>query len=134
MPGTSKAKSPSGVEITFEELTHTYSSKVNGKAIDYVSGTVFLHKFFPEFDPTGEITKRCAKKQGVTVEELKKQWAQKGLEATTFGTRCHEVCEDIETMKSLGIMSVPVLKVGDKTYNFSEAIQNIREIQYRAED
>lgn len=96
MPGTSKAKSPSGVEIIFEELTHKYSSEVNGKAIDYVSGTVFLHKFFPEFDPTGEITKRCAKKQGVTVEELKKQWAQKGLEATTFGTRCHEVCEDIE--------------------------------------
>lgn len=59
-------------------------------------------------------------------EVLKKKLDSEGVE--------YEVCEDIETMKSLGIMSVPVLKVDDKTYNFSEAIQNIREIQYRAED
>lgn len=96
MPGTSKAKSPSGVEIVFEELTHKYSSEWKGKTIEYVSGTTFLHKFFPEFDPTGVITARCAKKQGITVEELKKQWREKGNAATAFGTRCHEVCEDVE--------------------------------------
>ena len=78
MPGTSKAKSPSGIEIVFEELTHKYTSEVNGKMIDYTSGTTFIHKFIPEFDPTGVITARCAKKQGVSVEELKKQWSEKG--------------------------------------------------------
>ena len=72
MPGTSKAKSPSGIEIVFEELTHKYTSEVNGKLIEYTSGTTFIHKFIPEFDPTGVITERCAKKQGITVEELKK--------------------------------------------------------------
>ena len=96
MPGTSKAKSPSGIEIVFEELTHKYTSEVNGKLIDYTSGTTFIHKFIPEFDPTGVITARCAKKQGVSVEELKKQWSEKGRIATTLGTRCHEICEDIE--------------------------------------
>ena len=96
MPGTSKAKSPSGIEIIFEELTHKYTSEVNGKLIDYTSGTTFIHKFIPEFDPTGAIAARCAKKQGVSVEELKKQWAEKGRIATTLGTRCHEICEDIE--------------------------------------
>ena len=96
MPGTSKAKSPSGIEIVFEELTHKYTSEVNGKLIEYTSGTTFTHKYIPEFDPTGIITARCAKKQGISVEELKEQWRQKGLASTTLGTRCHEICEDIE--------------------------------------
>ena len=36
------------------------------------------------------------------------------------------ICDDIDTMKSKGIMSVPVLEVGDKMYGFSEAISAIR--------
>lgn len=59
-------------------------------------------------------------------EILKKKLDSEGVE--------YEVCEDVEVMKSLGIMSVPVLKVGEKTFNFSEAIQGMKEILYRAED
>lgn len=95
MPGTSKARNPKGIEITFEELTHKYSSVVNGKEIKYTSGTQFCGMFFPEFDPTGEITKRCALKEGLTVEAIKEKWAAKGRESCRLGTRMHETCEDV---------------------------------------
>lgn len=95
MPSCSKAKNPRGVEITFTEEDHKYKSFINGLQINYVSGTTFLGKFFPQFDPTGIITARCAKKEGITVEEIKERWAAKGRESTRLGTRLHELCEDI---------------------------------------
>lgn len=100
MPGTSKAKHPRGYEITFEESTHKYSSIINGKEISYTSGTGVIHACFPPFDPSGEITKRCALKEGITVEELKAKWKAKGDASCKFGTRVHECCEDIELGKS----------------------------------
>ena len=100
MPGTSKAKHPSGVEITFEEATHIYSSIIDGREIRYTSGTGIVHNCFPPFDPTGEITKRCALKEGITVEELKAKWKAKGDASCKFGTRVHECCEDIELGRS----------------------------------
>lgn len=100
MPGTSKAKHPRGYEIIFEESTHKYSSIINGKEISYTSGTGVIHACFPPFDPSGEITKRCALKEGITVEELKAKWKAKGDASCKFGTRVHECCEDIELGKS----------------------------------
>ena len=95
MPSCSKAKNPQGIEITFTEADHRYRSIIDGKEISYISGTTFLGKFFKPFDPTGEITRKCALKRGVTVEALKEEWRLKGLEATTYGTRVHETCEDV---------------------------------------
>ena len=95
MPGTSKAKNPKGIEIEFEEATHIYSSLVNGKTLTYTSGTQFCSMFFPEFDPTGEITKKCALREGLTVEAIKEKWAAKGRESCRLGTRTHETCEDV---------------------------------------
>ena len=43
MPGCSKARHPSGVEITFTEDDHRYSSLVKGKELVYTSGTTFVH-------------------------------------------------------------------------------------------
>lgn len=100
MPGSSKAKHPQGYEIEFFEDSHKYVSYINGQEINYISGTQFLHKYFPPFDPSGEIAKRCAAKEGVSVDEIKARWAQAGKEATTLGTRVHECCEDIELGKS----------------------------------
>lgn len=95
MPSCSKARNPRGTEIVFTESNHAYTSVVNGKNVNYISGTGFVSKFFPEFDPTGEITKRSAAKAGVTVEEIKAQWAAKGKESCRLGTRMHETCEDV---------------------------------------
>ena len=60
MPSCSKAINPKGVQIVFTESNHKYESIVDNKRIDYVSGTGFVSMFFPEFDPTGKITERCA--------------------------------------------------------------------------
>lgn len=95
MPSCSKAKNPKGVEILFEESTHKYSSIIDGKELTYTSGTTFIGKYFMPFDPTGEITKRCALKEGVTPEELKERWRLKGQQSCINGTRVHEICEDI---------------------------------------
>ena len=99
MPGTSKSIHPKGWEITFEEETHVYSSIINSKTIKYTSGTSVIHRCFPEFDPSGEIAKRCAMKEGISVEELKAKWKAKGDASCKFGTRVHECCEDIELGK-----------------------------------
>lgn len=100
MPGSSKAKHPQGWDIEFFEDSHKYVSYINGQEINYISGTQFIHKYFPSFDPNNDIAKRCAAKEGVTVEEIKARWAQAGKEATTLGTRVHECCEDIVLGKS----------------------------------
>lgn len=95
MPSCQKSKNPAGVEILFEESTHRYTSNIDNKTIEYVSGTTFLSRFFPKFDPTGAITERCAKKEGLTVQQIKAKWEAKGKESCRLGTRCHETIEDI---------------------------------------
>jgi ATP-dependent exoDNAse (exonuclease V) beta subunit len=95
MPATTQAKHPKGYIINFFEDTHKYTSEINGEQIQYVSGTTFLHKFFPPFDVDGSIAKRCAERDGITIEEVRAKWAAAGKEATTLGTRVHECCEDI---------------------------------------
>lgn len=96
MPGSSKAKHPNGYTIEFFEDSHKYVSIIDDQEITYVSGTQFLHKFFPPFDADGEIARRCAAKEGCTVEEIREKWAKAGREASTLGTKVHECCEDIE--------------------------------------
>lgn len=96
MPGSSKAVHPSGIEIEFFEDTHLYESIVDGHSLTYTSGTGVIHSCFPKFDPSGEIAKRCALKEGITVEALQAKWKAKGATACEFGTRVHETCEDIE--------------------------------------
>lgn len=96
MPGTSKAKNPKGYDITFTEFDHKYSTILkDGSEVKYTSGTAFSKPFFKEFDPTGEITKRCAAKEGLTVEELKAKWQAKANESSRIGTRMHETIEDV---------------------------------------
>lgn len=95
MPGTSKAKNPKGYEVEFFEHTHKYVTVIDGHEVKYTSGTAFAKPFFKEFDPTGEITKRCAAKEGVTVEEIKAKWAAKAANSCRLGTRTHELIEDI---------------------------------------
>lgn len=95
MPACSTAKHPSGISITFTEDDHRYSSVLNGKELTYTSGTTFIHKFFPPFDPTGEILKRKALKEGKTPEALKAEWDANRDASCVFGTRTHAICEDV---------------------------------------
>ena len=94
MPSCSTAKNPRGITITFTEDDHKYRSVINGKEVLYTSGTQFLGKFYPVFDPTGTIAERCARKEGISVAAIKAKWAAKGQESCRLGTRLHETIED----------------------------------------
>lgn len=96
MPSTSVDRNPQGLEITFTEYNHKYvSPNPDGSGeIEYISGTQFLKNFFMPFDPDGLIAERCAKREGITVEEIQQRWKQKGIEASKFGTKVHETIED----------------------------------------
>ena len=94
MPSCSNAKNPRGIEIVFTEEDHSYKSIINGVEISYVSGTQFLGKYFPPFDPDGSIAERCAAREGVSPEDIKAKWAAKGAESCRLGTRLHETIED----------------------------------------
>ena len=95
MPACSQAIHPSGVKITFTEDDHKYLSNINDKDITYISSTTFIHQFFPEFDPTGEILRKKAAKLGKLPSELKAEWDANRDASCRFGTRVHSLCEDI---------------------------------------
>lgn len=118
MPGTSKARNPQGWEIEFDEASHTYTSRAYAKkdadgrfvktsgfkteecqtligTFHYTSGTTFINKFFPAFDPDGRIAERKARERGTSAEQIRFEWKQKAAEACEMGTRVHETCEDV---------------------------------------
>lgn len=127
MPSCSTAKHPNGTEITFVEETHEYSSIINNEKIVYTSGTSFVHKFFPEFDEDGSITKRCALKEGITVEAIKKKWKDKADESCRLGTRTHEMCEDIFLDRDYR----NVAENSDELKRFANAIKISKKIKTR---
>lgn len=76
-------------DVSFDEASHTYTDSKN---TTYVSSTQFIKKFYPPKD-WDEQAKKTAEKRGVDVEELKKEWKNKGEHATTLGTELHAVME-----------------------------------------
>ena len=118
MPSCTKAKNPRGIEIIFTEEPHEYYSLLplstgivsptgaiwrgdeKSRSVDnfirasYTSGTTFVHKFCPPFDPDGKIALRAAQKKGVSVDQIKFEWKQRSAEACEMGTRVHATCED----------------------------------------
>lgn len=80
--------------IQFEEETHTYT--IDGERAGWTSCTGFLHNFFGHFDADATIAKMMAspkwyqsKYYGMTAEEIKKQWSDKGAASSAAGTRMH---------------------------------------------
>lgn len=94
MPGESRSRNPSGIEIVFTEADHKYASIINGKEVVYTSGTTLVSEYFKKFDAE-KFAPLTAKKLNMTTEAVKEMWKKKGEDASRFGTRCHEFCEDI---------------------------------------
>jgi hypothetical protein len=87
-------KHPRDDRIQFEEESHTYT--IDGVREGWTSCTGFLHHFFAPFDADSIIAKMMksskwyeSKYYGMTPEAIKKQWADKGADASTAGTRMH---------------------------------------------
>jgi len=74
--------------MIFDEPSHTY--KVAGKGLTPVS--TFIKKFVKPFD-VDKVAPFSAKKEGVTVEEIKAKWDKIKNEACDNGTKVHDFGE-----------------------------------------
>ena len=79
-------------EIVFTEEDHRYHNTVTGK--DHISVTTLLGQYEAEFDPDGKIAERCAKRDGITVAEIKAQWAKTAKAGTDKGSAIHNAVEE----------------------------------------
>jgi hypothetical protein len=77
--------------IFFDDESHSYFDKTTGKAL--ISPSRIIKKYAHPFDPTGEILKRCATKEGVTPEELRAKWRKMGDDSIVRGHSIHDSFE-----------------------------------------
>jgi len=87
-------KHPRDDRIQFEEESHTYT--IDGVTKGWVSCTKFFHAFFGHFDSDAVIAKMMtsprwyeSKYYGMTADEIKKKWSDKGKNSSEAGTRMH---------------------------------------------
>ena len=85
------------LRIVFIEEGHKY---IINQEEGYTSVTTYIHKLFPTFNPDAVIEGMMKSHKwnqspyyGMTAEEIKKQWADKGSSASKEGTKLHQ---DIE--------------------------------------
>jgi len=76
--------------VKFDKEAHSYH--VNGKKL--ISVTSLLGNYKEEFDPSGIIARSCAKRDGVSVEEIKSKWDKKKNDAANRGTKFHSCVEN----------------------------------------
>ena len=75
--------------LKFFKDEHIYQIDGNPNTI---SGTTFIHKFFPDFDGP-KIAPFVAKKRGMTADEVLREWEMEGQKSADLGTELHS---DIE--------------------------------------
>lgn len=119
--------------IVFDEAPHVYY--VYNKAVS-TSVTTLVHHFFEPFDSDTIIDKMMNspywfrnKYFGMTKDEIKEQWKQNGLEATTFGTHMHKTIEQYYNGWSLEFPNTPEF---EQFMNFARDHDN-KLIPYRTE-
>lgn len=79
-----------GKPVTFVESSHKYSLP-DGTSLTSVSS--ILSNYKNEFDPDGHIIRACARKAGVTVEEIRAKWDKERDDACDRGHRLHSQLE-----------------------------------------
>lgn len=77
-------------QIAFEPVSHVYT---NLKGERLISVSQLVHLFAPTFDEDGKIAKRCAEKEGISVEEIKAKWKKAGEDSCVLGTNIHAAVE-----------------------------------------
>jgi hypothetical protein len=94
--------------ILFDEEKHLYFNK-NKEQFTSVSNLIGQYK--NPFDPTGSIAVKCAEKEGVTVEEIKKKWNDTKNQGLERGKSFHADIEHyINTGKILDTPNVHYIK------------------------
>jgi ATP-dependent exoDNAse (exonuclease V) beta subunit len=75
--------------VVFDSVSHTYTK--NGKKL--ISVTTFINQFKNKFDSDYH-SKRIAKKENKTQEEILKLWSDKAKKSCEIGTAIHKIFED----------------------------------------
>jgi hypothetical protein len=91
-------------DIKYYDEPHTYH--IGDRRLT-VSATGIVHKFTPPFDQE-TISKRCAKKEGITQAAILKQWRLKNVIGTTKGSVFHDYAENYLNNK---IFAYPIEKL-----------------------
>ena len=78
-------------KIHFNEEQHSYRMDDD----DYISVTSLIKQFYPSFDPTGELTAKCALKKGISPREMAEEWTRLGDIAKEKGTEIHLLAQEI---------------------------------------
>ena len=118
-------------DLIFDKKKHQY---YDNKGNELHSVTRIINKFTPRFDLDGEIAKRVAKKKGISVEEIKKEWQAGATKASVKGTKIHKALElyinsgketktQIEILKSFDALKLPGKNMAEKkVFNIEKKI------------
>src|SRR5690349_15930537 len=82
-------------DLNFESQRHLYF--VNGLIYPSVSSKVEGHVAKVDFE---KILPHCARKEGVTVDELRERWKKTNKDACQLGTETHEFLEEFDGLQS----------------------------------
>ncbi len=77
-------------DLIFKEDTHQYFTK-DGQEL--ISVSKLLSEYKNKFDPEGHIKRACAKRDGVTVNEIQEKWDRERDDACIRGQNLHEQLE-----------------------------------------
>lgn len=78
--------------VTFDPASHRY---VDQEGRDYVSGTRFVHRFFPPFDAPAAAARVAARTSGADPQMLLTAWAEKRDASADFGHHVHAYAESL---------------------------------------
>ena len=78
-------------EIVFEPIQHTYTYTKTGEKLTSVSH--LIHNYVKPFDESGFLLRKCAAKEGVSVDTLRDRWDKKRNDACDRGHLWHEQIE-----------------------------------------
>ena len=82
-----------GVEVGFEEEGHVYTAKLPEGDVRLDSVTEFIHSYAPVFE-SERMAGICARKEGISKEEMLRRWEEKRDHSCVYGTMIHETLED----------------------------------------
>ena len=85
-----------GLIVQFNENGHVYRVFDNNQQLRYkpISVTTLIHKYQKPFD-LEKMSTLCAKKEGVTQQEIKDRWSKINKMACRHGTKMHSVAERV---------------------------------------
>lgn len=101
------------IEITFNDEDHSY---VDNLSRSYLSTTTFVSQFFPKVD-SRKLAEKCVREvkkyQGRDVEEVIKEWEEKGRKSRERGTLVHDYADKLVKGKEL---PKPINKEDEKLF------------------